>query len=145
MRSERTTFSTEMSCGRTTPRTRMYSSPLLRVSFFCPWISRLPPGRMRTTETDIRPVSEFDCAAPPVPENACSLPPARPSSVSAPEMVESGAPRIGGSVTEYSEVFEVDAFWFLVAWKRSVKATVRMSPTWRARWLPETMPAWFGA
>ena len=60
-------------------------------------------------------------------------------------MFDSGAPRIGGIVTANSDVFAVVAFWFLVAWNRSVKATVRMSPTCRALWLPETMPDWFGA
>ena len=46
----------EISSGRTIPRTRTYSSPLVRVSFFWPPISRLPLANTRNTVTETVPV-----------------------------------------------------------------------------------------
>ena len=51
----------------------MYSSPLFSTKRFWPRISRLPPGRTRTTWTEICPVNELDCAVDPDPVKLRSL------------------------------------------------------------------------
>ncbi len=78
------------------PDTRMYSSPLLSVSFFCPIISKLPLSKTLTTWTDTDPVNEFDCAVDPDPVKVFS-----------PLLVNKSAPGIilsttGGRVTEFA-------------------------------------------
>ncbi len=124
------------------PLTRIYSLPLFRVSSFCPKIPRLPFSKIRTTVTDNRPVREFDCAVFPEPLKDCVV--ATGQRIRSIPFSAKPACQYIWQTNRQIKLKESDlaeaAVCAFVAANTSLKSTVKISPTLRARLSFENRP-----